>query len=177
MPPQWFPFSLSTLSCSISPHTWSKFPSPTQFPLSIHLQWLFSFPIWVRLKRPSLEPPYYPVSLSLWIVAWLSWTLWLMSTYKWVPTMSVCLALSYLIRDDILKFHLFSWKIHDDFVFNSWTVFYCVAIPYFLYQFFSWGTSGCFQLLAITNKAVMSIVEQVSLWCIFWVYAQVCAGS
>ena len=60
--------------------------SPIQFPLSIHLWCLFSFPFWIRFSYVPLGPPYYPVSLGLWIVAWLSYTLWLISSYQWVHT-------------------------------------------------------------------------------------------
>ena len=46
-------------------------PSPTQFPLSTHLQWLFSFPFWVRFIHPPLGLPYCPVSLGQSMIAWL----------------------------------------------------------------------------------------------------------
>ncbi|EDL21591.1 mCG144709, partial [Mus musculus] len=36
----------------------------------------------VRSKHPPLDLPCYLASLDLWIVRWLSCTLWLMSTYK-----------------------------------------------------------------------------------------------
>lgn len=42
--------------------------SPTKFPFSISLWWLFYFSLWVRFMNPPLELPYYPVSPGLWIV-------------------------------------------------------------------------------------------------------------
>lgn len=42
---------------------------------------------------------------GLWIVVWLSCTLWLMSTYSWVHTIYVFQALCYPTQDDIVKFH------------------------------------------------------------------------
>lgn len=42
--------------------------SSTQFPLSIHLWWLFSFPFCVIFVYLPLGPSYYSVSLGLWIV-------------------------------------------------------------------------------------------------------------
>ena len=83
-------------------------------------------PFWERLKHPSLGSLFYLASLYVWIVAWLSCILWLISTYKWVHTMHVLLGLRYLTQDDILKFHLFAIKIHGVFVFDSWIVFHCV---------------------------------------------------
>jgi len=49
---------------------------------SIHFQWLLSFSFWVKFIHLPLGSPYYPVSLGLWIVARLSCTLRLMSSYK-----------------------------------------------------------------------------------------------
>ena len=77
--------------------------------------------------------------------------------------MHVLLDLHYLSQDDILKLHPFAHKIHDDFVFNGWMVFYCEDVPHFLLLLFSWGALVCFQFLIIMNKAAMNIVEQVSL--------------
>ena len=68
---------------------------------STHLQWLFYFPFWVRFKLPPLVLPTYLASLSQWIVAWVSCTLWLISTYMWVHTMHVPLGLGYLTQDNI----------------------------------------------------------------------------
>ena len=80
-----FPGSVHTLW----PITPLPIPSPTQFPLSLHLRQLFYFPFWVRFKHPPLCLPCYLASLGLWIVVWVSCTLWLISTYKWLHTMHV----------------------------------------------------------------------------------------
>jgi hypothetical protein len=53
--------------------------------------------------------------------------------------MHVLWGLGYLTQDDILKSYSFACKIQDVFVFSSWIVFHCVAVPHFLYPFFSWG--------------------------------------
>jgi hypothetical protein len=50
----------------------------------------------VRFTRPPLNLLYYRVSLGLWIVTWLSCTLWLISTVNWMHTMCVFLGLSYI---------------------------------------------------------------------------------
>ena len=50
------------------------------------------------------------------------------------------------------------------FVFNSSIVLHCVDVSHFLYHLSVEGHLGCFQFLAIMNKAAMNIVEQVSLW-------------
>jgi hypothetical protein len=73
---------------------------PSSPPLN-HLWWLFCFPCWMRFKHPPLGPAYYLVPLVLWIIAWLSCILWLMSIYKWVHTLPVLLALGYLTEDII----------------------------------------------------------------------------
>ena len=111
----WFPFSLPALSCPV--YTWT----PSQFPLSIHLWWLFSFHFWVRFTHPFLGPLYLPVSLSLWIVVHLSHTLWLMSTHKWVHTMCVFLALGYFTHDVFLKLqshHESCWEMDGIWDYN-----------------------------------------------------------
>ena len=77
--------------------------------------------------------------------------------------MLVLLGLSYLTRDDIFKVHPFACKIQVVLVLKSWVVFHCVNEPHFLYLFFCVGHLSCFQLLAITNKAAMNIVEHVPL--------------
>ena len=54
------------------------------------------FPFSVRLKCLQWDIPCYLVSVVLWIVARLSCTFWLLSTYKWVHTMLIFLGLGYL---------------------------------------------------------------------------------
>jgi hypothetical protein len=134
--------------------------SPTQFPLSIYLWWLFCFPFWVRFRHRHLWPLYYPVSLSLCIAAWLPCTLWLISTCRWVYTTCLFLAQGYLNQDDILWFSPFASKIRDVFVFDILITFHWVDASQYIYPFFSWGISSlfvCFFLfLAIMNKAAMS---------------------
>ena len=55
-------------------------PSPMQFPPSIYFPCLFYFPFQVRFKHSALIHPCCIASFDLWIVAWFSWTLWLVST-------------------------------------------------------------------------------------------------
>ena len=63
------PFLISIL-IPILPH----FP-----PFSVYFISLLS-----EIQTSLLGPPYYLISLGLCIVIWLSYTLWLLSTYKWV---------------------------------------------------------------------------------------------
>ena len=133
-------------SCPLSP---TPGPHPCSCstslpPLFIHFRWLFILPLWVRFTHMALGPPYSPVSLGLWIVTFLACTLYLMSTCKWVLTIWVLQALHTLSQDDSLKFHPFTCKIHDIFIFNSCIVFQCADVLHFLYPFFSWGTSQLF---------------------------------
>jgi hypothetical protein len=67
----------SSLPISLSQHPTDipTPPTPSQSPLPIHPQWLFSFPFWVRVTHSPLGPPYYLVSSGIWTVAWLSFTL------------------------------------------------------------------------------------------------------
>ena len=78
------------------------------------------------------------------IVSWIFWTFGLIYIYQWVHTIWVLLCLGYLTQDDIFKFHPFACEFHEVILFNSWVVFHCVNVPYFLYSFFCWGTSGLF---------------------------------
>ena len=64
--------------------------------------------------------------------------------------------------------HPFACKIHDVFGFYSGIVFHCVAIHSTVE-----GHLGCFQFLAIMNKATMRIVEQVSLWILLGIFSGV----
>lgn len=68
--------------------------------------------------HPPLGPPYFPVSVGL----WLSFTLWQMGKYKLVYTTYIFLVLCYLTQDtqdNILKTHPFSCKFHDVIVINN----------------------------------------------------------
>ena len=96
-------------------------PLQTQFLLSIHLQYLFYFSF---RKRFSYLPqgPCYLASLGLWIVAWLSCTLWLISTYKLVQTMHILLGLGYCTWDDIFS----STILHE----NEWCPCFLMADYY-----------------------------------------------
>jgi len=55
----------------------------------------------VRFMHPPLIDSYKLDSLGLWIVAWLSFILQLISNYKWVHTMFFFLGLGYLTQDDL----------------------------------------------------------------------------
>jgi hypothetical protein len=86
------PISILTPSPSLpsSPYTRppSLYPSWFHLPLSSLSSFTSDdyccFPYWVRSTHPPLDLPIYSISLGLWIVAWLSCTLWLMSNYKLV---------------------------------------------------------------------------------------------
>ena len=51
----------------------------------------------MRFKHPHLGLPSYLASLGLWSVAWVSYILWLISTYKRVHAMDVLLGLGNLM--------------------------------------------------------------------------------
>lgn len=55
-------------------------------------------------RNSPLNHPRYLASLDLWTVALLSFTLWLISTYKWIQTMFVFLYLGYLTQDYFSSF-------------------------------------------------------------------------
>ena len=72
--------------------------------------------------------------------------------------MHVLLGLGYLTRIIILVFHSFPCE-------NMMSLFLIAIVFHIFFIHFSVeGHLGCFQFLAITNKAGMNIVEQVSLW-------------
>lgn len=73
------PNPLHTLPQTFTP-LWISFP--TQFPTSVCLLWLFHSCFQVRHKHPCLCPSSCPAYLGIYIIAWESWILWLMSTYK-----------------------------------------------------------------------------------------------
>jgi hypothetical protein len=68
------------------------------------------------------------------------------------------LGLSYLKQDDIFWFYPFACKTYDILFLNSRVVY-----PLCIHSSFV-GHLGCFQLLAITDKAAMNIVEHVPRW-------------
>jgi hypothetical protein len=49
-----------------------------------------------------------------------------------------------LTQDDILNFHLFAYKIHNVFVFNTGIVLHCVDILHFLIHSSVEGHLRCF---------------------------------
>jgi hypothetical protein len=57
-----------------------------------------------RFKHSHFYLPSCLGSLVLWSVAWISFILWLISTYKWVHTMHILLGLGYLTQDDVLRY-------------------------------------------------------------------------
>lgn len=77
-------------------HALLPIPSPTQVPTPIYLQYLFYFSFWERVNHLC-----YLSSFDLWIIVWLSCSLWLIFTYKWIHTMHLILGLDCLIQDDI----------------------------------------------------------------------------
>jgi hypothetical protein len=114
--------------------------SPIQFPLTIHLWWLFSFPYWVRSLHSPFRIYLLPSLFGSIVCSLVILNIWVMSTYKWVHSTHAILDPIYLTQDDILKFY----PIHDVFVFNSWILFNFVHVPNFLYSFFNWGISRLF---------------------------------
>ena len=77
--------------------------------------------------------------------------------------MHVLLGLSYLTQD-IFEFHPFPCKTHNVLVLNRGITSHCVNEAIFCIHSSVVGYLGCFQLLVITNKASLNIVEHVSLW-------------
>ena len=126
--------------------------------------WPFHSYFQVKLKHPRLCPSSCPASLSLLTVAWTSWILWLLSTFKWIHKIYIILGLGYITQDDIFKFHLFACKIHDLFVFHSWIVFCCVDVAHSL--FFIWETSKLFSVSGCYEHSWTSLF--VGWWSIFW---------
>jgi hypothetical protein len=61
--------------------------------------------------------------------------------------MYVLWGLGYFTQDDSHKFHPFAFKIHYVFIYSS-------VVQHL----------GCFQFLAVKNKAAINRDEQVSLW-------------
>lgn len=87
-----FQLSLPVLSPSILPiPVPPPVPIPTLFsplPLSTGSIQSNSPSQWDSCTTTTpLRPSCYLASLSLWVVAWFSFTLWLISTYKWIYTM------------------------------------------------------------------------------------------
>ena len=82
------PYDLPKLNLTCSPPT----STPSHFPPSIHPRCPYYFFL-VGCKHPPLSPPCFLASLGLWMVAWLSYTLRLISIYKWVYIMVVFLSL------------------------------------------------------------------------------------
>lgn len=165
--PYQFPFVLLALSCCPSPHTSSSLPSSSLLlnrllsPSTSKNYLVFSF--WVKFMHPRQELPYYLVSLCLCFAARLSCTFRLISIYKWVHTTCFFQALGYHIQDDSLKVHSFASKILI-YLFLIAIIFHSVDISHFLIYSSVDGQLRCFQFVSITNKTVMDIVEQTSLW-------------
>ena len=80
--PVLFPSPLSQFSLQLFSLHWDtpvlpSTHSPTHFSSSIRLRGLFYFPFSATLKRSPLSSVCYLVSLGLWVVAWLVFTLWI----------------------------------------------------------------------------------------------------
>lgn len=97
--------------------TWSWTPHLLPYPLSLPSpascdcfiplsKWDSSILTWVFFLFTFLG--------SVECVTWVSRTLWLISTYKWVHTVYVILGLGYLPQNDDLKFYPFACKVDDD---------------------------------------------------------------
>ena len=101
-------FPLHYVSTSPLKYSWelSPFIFPQPLPDSscscpylhpVHPCYLVHTPSQIILK-PTFSCPCYLASLGLWIVAWLSFTLQLIPTYKWLHAMFVFLGLGYLTQ-------------------------------------------------------------------------------
>ena len=120
------------------------FCSLIQFSSSLHLLWyLLHILVCEWFNNPLLDPLCY-LALGLWIITWLSCTLW-PSTYKWVHTMYVWVTSLRIIFSTNISYS-FACKNHYVLVFISFVVFHFVNEPHFLYPFFSWGTSRSFPI-------------------------------
>jgi hypothetical protein len=106
------------------------------------------FPLLNEIHASSFVQSSLPNFLGLWIVARVSWTLWLKSTYKWIHIIPLFWGLGYLTQNDILKFHAFVWNFHDVFIFHSWIACHCRDVTHIL-SFFYWTYSlFTFQMLS-----------------------------
>ena len=83
--------------------------------------------------------------------------------HLWVSTCDNCLCLGYLTQN-VFKLHPISCKIQAVVIFFCCVVLHCVNYHIFLNHYSVEGHLGCFQVLAVTNKAAMNIVEHMSLW-------------
>jgi len=161
MPLSQFPFSLL-----YSPCTWCPpfpMPSPTQFPPSLHLWYLFYFAFWERVNHSPSAPPCYLACLGLCVVTQLSCTLWLLQllseyipcVYFWVWVTSRRMVFSsYIHLPEKFLMSLFLIGKQYPIVWTSHIFFIHSSVEEHL---------GSSQLLAIINKAAMNIVEQESL--------------
>ena len=126
------PVSQSSFSLPCSPYiclslnlpTPLSIPFSTQFPPSTSLQYLFCYPFWERFNHLTLEHPYYLASLGLLIIAWLSYTLWLLSTFKWVCCFGSGLPCSgwYFLVPSIF------WEIQNILAFNFLFLLFCFVL-------------------------------------------------
>jgi hypothetical protein len=126
----------------------------------------------VRFKHPPLGFTCYLASLGLWIVAWLSWSSWLISIYKWVCIMHILRVLVMSLR------MIFSGSIHlleklmtfFFFFLNSWIILHWINEPTFLYPFFIWKTSREFICLFIYSWFFFYSPVFTPLLCTLWLF-------
>jgi hypothetical protein len=117
--------------------------SPTQYPLSIIITWLFSFPIWVRFMNPPWD---FLITQFIWVcvllhgypvlyhlcpliseyIPWVSFYLWVISLRRYINSHYIHLPENFMIPLFLIA------QCH------------CVDVPHFLYPFFTWGTSKLF---------------------------------
>ena len=70
----------------------------------------------------------------------------------------------YLTKDHIFLYHPFASTINGVLIFNSLVVFHCEMYHIFSFHSTIKGHLGCFQLLNIIIKAVITIVQLMFLW-------------
>jgi hypothetical protein len=62
----------------------------------------------------------------------LSFTYWLLTTYRLIYTIFIFL----VWVTSLSVFHSFACKFHDVILLNSWVILHCVNVPHILYSFF-----------------------------------------
>ena len=80
--------------------------------------------------------------------------IWYLSFWVWVTSLNMMFSRSIHLPE----------KSQHVVIFFCCVVLHCVNVPHFPYPFFGQGALSCFQVLAMTKKAAMNIVEHMSLW-------------
>ena len=163
--------SLSCVQLFVTPLDCSMHQAPLSLTISWSLLRLMSIESLMPSNHPLLPPSSFAINLSQ-----------LQSLFQWVSSLhheAKILEPKYWVWEGFIFWSSFvdsAWLFWDSsillYIFNSfvfsyfWTIFHCVDtldMPWFIYSSLD-GHLCCFQFLTITNKDVMSIYTQVSVW-------------